>query len=347
MKIMKPGFQLEKTGPGTFLVQGFAGGVVATFLMTTFFVAWETDSSRGSFSWVLPFSLLLGGFLGMALSTFPWYLSGDDGYEMHPVHRVWTVLAGLIVFAFLLSFALGSMTSFWYWLGVLLLAVSTGIFAGSNIRPWLIFTSGSIALPEPRLILRLSSNPSVSGPQAITLHRFNFVRRVKIRSATQWFFSLPLRFVSLLCLTIWLQSVAFYWRVSLDPVRQFLLWDLLPVVYFSLTVYVSLRSPRKSVLLLIGAVANTGPGLVAFAGYRNPFGPAGGSFPTGDIWPLVLAVVSSVFLLLWFLFLAARLTVTVNATESMAAVPHIPEFDRETMCLGSRFVDWEAGVQRV
>lgn len=165
----KPGaFQLEKTVPGTFLMQGGLGGVLGGYVAALIgVIVWrETDLVR--MLWLLNATVLYGAIIGVIKATVMWGVVRLTGIQHRAITRVATtiILACLIVAALGWQFDLDED----FLPGCLVASLSVGIpvalLVGSRLKPWETFTFGSFVgapgsisnrLPAIFLVARLSA----------------------------------------------------------------------------------------------------------------------------------------------------------------------------------------------
>ena len=317
MNRRRESFQLEKTVPGAFLLQGLTGGALGAFIYLTLLCLYTGAdvSNSGRVGMLLLFVLvcmcLVGGTLGVIKATIMWGIYRVTGFQMTVLPRVaMTMLIGSIIGCMTIMsdqpLTLNDASSFvWPVSVVWLTTLPAALFVGSRVKPWALFTFGSIAVDHGRV-------SSKSLPAILS--------------------TLPLRLLSLAALGIWILTFAGYWTHNQRPSTQFILMFLIPASYFGLSAYLSFRSPRKQVLLAIGLLVNAPVVYLAVESYIN--------YSTAYWFAgllLVFSAICSAFLLAWALFLVARLTARTHI-----AVHHVlsPLSELGHHCLGSRFMEW-------
>jgi hypothetical protein len=316
----KPGsFQLEKKVPGTFLMQGLLGGVLGGYVAAIIAgIAWNEDN----FIMTLDLTALLvftGGIVGIVKATFMWGLVRLTGIKYRAATRVTTtsILATLFTavigrqFNFDEEFLRGSMV--WS----LSVGIPIALLVGSGVKPWKLFTFGSIAGGDVG-------------------HRSG----LRIILATLG--TLPLRFISIgAIVSLLLYITSQYTWVELNDFLVMTLLMSIAVSYPAFSAYITFRSPRKVVLLVLGLVINfpvTLIWVIAFREYLNEI-PGRYSF--------MFTAISSLFIVAWVIFLIARLSVRIGPLPSLSitsnkSIADAPNLDHE--CLGSRFVEWQQRV---
>lgn len=299
-------FQLEETLPGTFLTQGWLGGVLAGLVYTV--VICLVDKHVRYFDsivcllFLMPFACMLG-ITKSALMWAPYRLA-----KFQPRAFTRIVLASIPtgVFAFVTGRLYSDDPSNWVpWVATLLIGgLPTAILVGSGVRPWELFTFGSIA-------------------------------GVRVRSVWGTLGTLPLRFLSLSALTLWILYLACQRGInwSLD-----FIFFALPAIYLIASIIVTFRSPGKVILFIIGVCANIPVAIVSC--FPHAVRPA--AFQENDT-SLVVMVICGTFLIAWTIFLVARLTVRAQRNVSLnldeALLKSLRECDHD--CLGSRFLEWQ------
>lgn len=330
MKRTNGPFQLEQTVPGAFFFQGLAGGILAGFILI---VAVTLSDDNPHWNWLIfftPFYMVMVGTIGVLQATLIWGTHRLTRIQIRVPARVAITIfcVGLITFLIALkqedvnkmNFAIGGGVAFLAFLPVALLV-------GSNIKPWELFTFGSIATGE---------NANRSGSKSVL--------------AT--FGTLPLRFMSILALFFWILTNACE-RVQTDvydvrwgrayafpPIDISMALILgIPVIYLLFSIYVSFRSPRKLVLLIIGLAINIPLVFIAFYPYVTYF--------EGNWWSEAFYMIKRSciwFLIAWGLFLAARLSVRLNKFVEEDPVNALQSELRNQNhhCLGARFLEWQS-----
>ena len=301
-------FQLEETFPGTFLLQGWFGGVLAGFVYTVAICLWDKHVRFFDALICLPFVIPYACMLGVTKSTLMWAPYRFARFQPRALTRVALTSIATGVFAFVTGRLLYSdEPNNWVpWIATLLLGgLPTAILVGSNVKPWELFTFGSIA-------------------------------GERIRSVWGTLGTLPLRLLSIFALALWILYLACQRETqwSLDLILFF----VLPAIYLVISAAVTFRSPRKQILFVIGMCANIPVSIVPF--FWHAVGPE--ALREHEI-SLVIMATCGMFLIAWTIFLVARLTVR---TQRKVPLTNLNEVllkslrERDHDCLGSRFLEW-------
>jgi hypothetical protein len=306
-------FQLEETIPGTFLAQGWLGGILTGFVyMVAYCLSKPTEVTE--ILLVSAWFLVLGTIVGVFKSILMWMPYRVFQFQVRAVTRVALASSLTVLLAFVLArvdrhFEESNLIR---WLLTWLMAgLPTAILIGSSVKPWNLFTFGTLA-GERR------------------------------RNALGTLGTLPLRFLSLLTLA----AACLYAASKLSsqiPSLEFILTFCIVVAYLLFTAYVTFRSPKKVILDIAGVVANIPVVLVgwfAFVYHHNRY--------STEQTALYICTLCTLFVTAWAVFLAARLTVPSNTEEfSLSTLSNTPPTQieqRDHDCLGSRFVEWQQRV---
>ena len=322
MNTKRPSFQLEQTVPGAFLLQGFLGGALGLFLYVVLVsLNKEADenvsNNIGHTLLFTPIYMLCGGMLGVIKATIMWGIRRVTGLNMPAFARVvmTTVAIGLVAVLVKLQLPPDDSRAFAITLVIgWLTALPTALLVGSGVKPWELFTFGSIAVSNGR-----------SGS----------------RSVWATLGTLPLRFVSLIALGAWIVTFACHWSQNQRRMPEVLFFFSIPASYLCLSAYFTFRSPHKASLFVIGLTMNVPIALLALLCYMNYQ-----QMHRSD--ELYSAGICGTFLFAWILLLLARVTVRAQVVSphnmsplkisSPAFTPRIAE--SEHRCLGSRFLEW-------
>jgi hypothetical protein len=318
----KPGkpvsFQLEKTVPGTFLMQGALGGLLGGFVAA---LITEIMWGEGNFTMTIDLTslaLFAGGIIGPIKGTVMWLVFRLTGIQYRAITRV----TATSILAFLFIAVLGRQSDFdnGFLRGSLIWTLSLGLpvamLVGSRVKPWEIFTFGSIA---------------ANGDQ-----------RSGSRSILRTLGTLPLRFLSIATTALFLlYAVPLIAKAhDLDEALAMTMYLNIVVFYPSFTAYLTFRSPRKKVLVVIGVLINVPIILLDIIGIRDYLKHA----YSND--PFIAALICSSFIVTWTIFLIARLTTKTNqvslSSVSEPPVERLGNLDHQ--CLGSRFSEWQQRV---
>jgi hypothetical protein len=192
-------------------------------------------------------------------------------------------------------------------LGCLAGGLPTAILVGSSIKPWELFTFGTLV-------------------------------GVRRRSALGTLGTLPLRVLSLLTLAV--SCLYFASQVLKHTQQLYLTLGFVAVAtYLLFTAYVTFRSPRSAILCVAALIANIP---VVLLGY---FASKAYSQSVGAV-PLYILMLCILFVTAWAVFLAARLSVGLISGGQPSNIPgntFLTKFEQSDHhhCLGSRFVEWQ------
>jgi len=312
-------FQVEKTVPGTFLMQGLLGGMLGGFFAALIaIIAWNEDNFWGALNLGIA-GVCTGAIVGVIKSILIWGVYRLTDTRLTAVARV----SGTTIVTALFIALLGRQFNFdeSFLPGCLVWALSVGIpvalLVGSSVKPWELFTFGSIAAED------------------------DLDERSGSRSILRTLCTFPLRFLSIGTLAISLLYVALEARNVHFPgeIPGAFLCFFIVGVYPLFSAYVTFRSPRKTVLIACGVIFNIPVALVGLFSY----GAYDKAHWLGEL-PLIISAYCGCYLIAWLIFLVARLSLKVNApslniNKSIAAAPNLGHH-----CLGSRFVEWEQRV---
>jgi len=315
----KPGsFQLENSVPGTFLMQGALGGMLGGYVAALIAaIAW-----RGDFAMNLnltPVAISMGAIIGVIKATVMWVVVRWTGIQYRALTRVIVT----VILAFLSIAVIGRQIGVdeKFLRGTLIWSLSVGIpvalLVGSRVKPWKLFTFGSVASGaiDQRSVLR--NDLAILG-------------------------TLPLRFMSIIAIALLLLylSTAFTKAYNFDEVLALALLLNVVGLYFLLSAYVTFRTPRKIVLFLLGVILNFPLILISVISVRKFF---------RHRWseePMVIVVICGLFVVAWVIFVIARLSVRTSSgslnINNQKPVERVSNLDHE--CLGSRFAEWQQRV---
>ena len=131
-------FQLEEQFPGTFFLQGLAGGAFGG-LLYVLLLTWANANSNSYLAiFLVPFCMGIGGVIGMIEAIVFWGVYRLSGIEMGARTRATAASIAATLFVMVIGVEFDfSESSLSAWL---LLAASIGIpaalFVGSPIKPW-------------------------------------------------------------------------------------------------------------------------------------------------------------------------------------------------------------------
>lgn len=319
MDLKRVPFQLEKTVPATFLMQGLLGGLLGGFLAALIaVVAWDEDNFWATLQ-LATIGMYTGAIVGVIKSALIWGAYRITGIRMIAITRVTATSIVTALFIAVVGRQLEFDEKFLH--GCLVWALTVGIpvalLVGSSVKPWEIFTFGSIATGDA------------------------FDRRYGSRNILRTLCTLPLRFLSigfLAFLLLVLVSQAKDAHLPGEILGGFLFF-VIAGAYPFFSAYVTFRSPRKTVLLASGVILNIPIALIGLF----YFGLYDKAYWLGE-FPLFVSVLCGSFVATWLIFLIARLTVRINPAPSLSindnkSIADAPNLDHQ--CLGSRFVAWQ------
>jgi len=259
-----------------------------------------------------PWLFTLGSIAGVFKSIIMWVSYALTKIQVRPATRVMITTTGTGILAFLLALKFGyglerpNDTAAWV-LTVIAGGLPTAILVGSRVKPWELFTFGSIAVGDSRTAGREGS-----------------------KSVLATVATLPLRFLSLAALALLILAYA----SEVDSMGSFITLAIrfsVPFIYVLYSAYVTFKSPHRAVLLVSSIALNVPVGLITYYAYKiNPR-----SYLFTEAVPFVFGI-GSVFLLAWALFLVARLTAPTQKMIGETVDSHLDHH-----CLGSRFVEWQ------
>ncbi|HET6977525.1 MAG TPA: hypothetical protein VFI24_14440 [Pyrinomonadaceae bacterium] len=310
-------FQLEKTVPGTFLMQGLLGGALGGFVASVVAaLAWKENTFVMALD-VAALAIFTGGIIGIIKAALMRGVAWVSGIQYRAITRVaiTTILTGvgIAVAGLQVKFDDGFLQGCLIW--SLSVGIPVALLVGSRVKPWELFTFGSVAAGEVD-------------------------HRSGSRSILATLGTLPLRFMSIAASAL----LALYGahKFTAPYITNRLLAAILFVIvvgfYPLYSAYVTFRSPRKIVLAVIGVIINipiTFYWLFLFRWYLE----LGSDQDLGQ----VLAISGS-FILAWMIFLTARLaakltsapSLSISSNKSIAVAPNL-----DHQCLGSRFAEWQ------
>ena len=280
-----PSFSLENVLPGTFVLQGILGGILGGLVYVWMTTLWSQKPDFDETLLSIPLTMFLGAILGALAAIVFWIVYLGSDLRMSAGLRVALMINILGAIALFLGRFSRSEPDFAHYIVIALLsALPTALLVGSRVKPWGLFTFGSIAV-----------------------YHKDVQKREGSRSVPATLGSLPLRFLSLFTLAVWILKFSCERKFGPDTLSTAQMF-VIPAVYPALCAWVSFRSPRKWSLLLMGIAINPPLGLIstaAFANYSNSywFGPL--QLPDLNIFYLA-------FVTAWGIFLIARLSMRTS-----------------------------------
>lgn len=310
-------FQLEESYLGAFLFQGWLGGILTGFVWTV--VMCYGKAGRFDQAWKIFICLgIIGIGVGVIKSTLMWGVYRFTRFQPRAIVRVVLASIGSALVAYGVGILFDTRTTEDLVALVRIFVLGglpTAVLIGSSVKPWELFTFGSIAVGDSRTGGRVGS-----------------------KSVCATLATLPLRFLSLTALAVLILAYA----SKVDSMASFIglaIRFFIPFMYFLYSAYVTFKSPHRVPLLVSGIVLNVPVGLITYYAYIN--GP--GSYLFNPALPYVFGI-GSAFLIAWALFLVARLTAP---TQKMIDETDLQEIlggsgnDLDHHCLGSRFMEWQ------
>ena len=283
---------------GLSIIQGFAGGMLGGF---AYFVLSYSQGGGKNLNYAisfLPVFLVTFAILGCIKAGIMWSVYRAIGRTPAALARVSisTFLSPIVLAFTALYFAFEEDQIAALLLPTLSLAIPVALMVGSKVKPWELFTFGSIAVGEVD-------------------------HRVGSRSILATIGSLPLRFLGIGVTTFILLNTI----CEMQPIKnlQTVVWTnfllIILSAYPSFSTYITFRSPRKVTLCAITVVLNTPValiGLVSYRIYREAY------------WVgyerLIFSQICGLFVAAWLIFLVARLS--VNISEPIPEHPSGPDF---------------------
>jgi hypothetical protein len=315
-KIGSQGFALENDLPGAYLLQGFGAGIIAGFVYAAVMVEGTRDLDN-RLLFTVEF-MAFHGFVSTVIAILLRFLARRHTAIKRTPRRVFvsTLIFAVVgigtanflgkisldVLKPLLTFIVGG-------------GLTTGLLVGSNVRPWQLFTFGSIAQGQNKVTRRVSSNDLL-----VVLC------------------CLPLRLVSILCCAFWILLVISVIRsprvfIRNEDLGWIALFTIIPILYFGGSAYLTFRSPRKALLMLL-CIALSSPVTFLLIVMGNEIA----EHRFADYF--IQIVIFFGFLLPWVLFLMARWSV-YDPTDQISVTPIQRLAVGEEGCLGVQFADWQ------
>ena len=146
---------------------------------------------------------------------------------------------------------------------------------------------------------------------------------------------LPLRLMSTIALLFCVLACAAAWRLLGVDVQQDIMFRYFPLVYFSLSLYLTIKPPHKTVLLIAALSLNTplGFALTLSDEFQKDHG-----WYSGEATALRILCVA--LLIAWAIFIpTAKKRLRIDIPLVRTAIPY--ECDPAHQCLGSRFAEWQ------
>ena len=283
MKQADSSFELEKLVPGTFVLQGILGGMLGGFVWVWALILWSTKPDYVEMVSIIPQTVFVGAISGAILATVLWVTHSGSDLRTGAGMRVVLMVNILGVTALLVGRFSELITDrhFPTWVTIAWVsALPTTLLVGSRVKPWALFTFGSITGFRKKVQTRIGST------------------NVWATLAT-----LPLRFLSLTVLVVWIMKFSCEQKLDADVTSAVVLF-LTPIVYPALSAYVTFRSPRKLTLLMMAIAINLPHGPISAAAF-----PSSSNISWLEQLPQNPNFICLAFTVAWALFLIARLSV--------------------------------------
>ena len=320
MRTRKLSFELEKTVPGLFLLQGLLGGLVAGVVYAAAICFWNERFKFIDGVVIAAYLGIAGSVAGVFKSIIMWAPYVLTRIQLRLATRVAITSLGTGVFALLVALKFGygfesPNDTAAFVLTMVAGGLPTAILVGSSIKPWELFTFGSIAFGDSRTGGRVGS-----------------------KSVLATLGTLPLRFLSLIGLALWILACA----REFDPqqhVISAIITFLVPVIYLWYSAYVTFKSPHRFLLVVSAVALNLPVGVITYFAYTI----GRGSYLFAEALPYVCGI-GSAFLLAWAIFLIARLNAPTQRMIRRTDLRTIPRSGGSHLghdCLGSRFMEWQ------
>jgi len=283
MKKIDSSFELECLIPGAFVLQGVLGGMLGGFVWVWALIFWTHEPQYMEMISIIPQATFVGAIFGAILATVIWITHSGSDLRTGAGMRVVLMINIIGVIALLLGRFSELVTDrhFPTWVTISLVsALPTTLLVGSRVKPWALFTFGSIT---------------------------GFRKKVQTRigSTNVWatLGTLPLRFLSLTVLVVWIMKFSCEHRLDADVTSAAVLF-LTPILYPALSAYVTFRSPRKLTLLMMAIAINLPHGPISSAAF-----PSSSNTSWLEQLPQNPNFICLAFTVAWALFLIARLSV--------------------------------------
>ena len=143
-------FQLERTVPGTFLMQGLLGGALGGFVAAvTAAIALKENIYLMTLD-LAALAVFTGGIVGIIKATLMWGLVHLTGIQYRAITRVTVTciltFLGVAVAGRQINFDNGLLRDCLIW--ALSVGMPVALLVGSRVKPWQLFTFGSVATGE-------------------------------------------------------------------------------------------------------------------------------------------------------------------------------------------------------
>jgi hypothetical protein len=319
MKTNRVSFNPELITLGKYMLQGLVGGIFAALALMLFYLIRGLNvASFFVVIWaVVP--MVVGGVIGVIKAIPFWALNHFLRSPLPPLARV--IVGGFVPTSLWLFFLIreGEANKEVVVISscvVFLLSLPTSLLIGSRVRPERFFTAGSNVFLKNGIYKRLS----VTDP-SLVLGR------------------LPLRLLSTGALLFYVLAVA-CWQLLGEDVQQDIMFRYFPLLYFSLSVYLTFRTPRKTILIILALTLSV-PLLLAIYFSTNFCEDYG----WGTDEYLTLLIIPTMLLAAWTIFVGTQLSVSLSTgqrailSDKRPAIDGKPDHDHQ--CLGSRFTEWQ------
>jgi len=158
--------------------------------------------------------------------------------------------------------------------------------------------------------------------------------RVRVRKFFTPLGGLPLRLMSTIALLFCVLACASWQLLGVD-VQQDIMFRYFPLVYFSLSLYLTIKPPNQTVLLIAALSLNAPLGYVLTVSneFQSDYG-----WHSGETTALRVFCVA--LLIAWAIFIpTAKKRLRIDIPPARTAIAC--ECDPDHQCLGSRFAEWQ------
>lgn len=309
-------FQLEQTVPGSFFFQGVAGGTLSGFILVLLVGLLVQDLHPG---WAIPLTavyMMMGAVAGAVKATLIWGAYRITGLHIPVLARVVFMTICTALLSGFIYYKTGATADVDFAIGVGIgwfAALPVALLVGSPVKPWELFTFGSMATSNGRM---------------------------GSRSVLATLGTLPLRVLSIYASIVWILTFVCERYIKSTAIGDDRLFTV-PLVYLLVSTYLTFRSPRKLVLLAIGILLNVPAAFLFYTSYQINF--------KDELWGEEipwLVNMSGEFLVVWVIFLVARMCVGLRTRTVPARPPVVfyPHKESDHNCLGSRFSEWHERI---
>jgi hypothetical protein len=266
--------------------------------------------------WAIPLTpvyMMMGAVVGAVQATLIWGAYRITGLQVRVLARVVFMTICVALLSGYIYYKSGETDDVDFGIGVGIgwfAVLPVALLVGSQVKPWELFTFGSMA----------TSNGT----------------RIGSRSVLATLGTLPLRILSIYASVVWILTFLCERYIKSTAIEDDKLFTV-PLVYLLLSTYLTFRSPRKLFLLVIGILLNVPTAFLFHSSYQINF--------KDDWWgeeiPWLVNMTGE-FLIAWVIFLVARMCVGLRRRTVPLRPPVVfyPQKESDHHCLGSRFSEW-------